>query len=64
MDTGGDCLNVRPKASRSGDPIACLPDGAQVTVTGGPEVAENFRWWRVKAAQGEGYAVEDFLTRK
>jgi len=60
----GDCLNVRVAAGRQNDAIVCLPDGAEVTVTGGPENAGDLRWWKVRTPQGEGWAAEDYLVRK
>lgn len=60
----GDCLNVRVAPGRQNDAIVCLPDGAEVTVTGGPENAGDLRWWKVRTPQGEGWAAEDYLVRK
>lgn len=60
----GDCLNVRTKAGRENDAIVCLPDGAEVTVKGGPEEAGGLRWWRVQTPLGEGWAAEDYLVPK
>ncbi len=60
----GDCLNVRVAADRTKDAIVCLQDGAEVTVTGGPEKADSFTWWKVNTKLGEGWAVEDYLARK
>lgn len=60
----GDCLNVRVAAGRSNDAIVCLADGSEVTVTGGPETSGDLRWWKVKTAMGEGWAVEDYLVKK
>ncbi|MFN8508211.1 MAG: RING finger protein [Dehalococcoidia bacterium] len=60
----GDCLNVRTKPGRENDAIVCLPDGAEVTVKGGPEEAGGLRWWRVQTPLGEGWAAEDYLVPK
>lgn len=58
-----DCLNVRVAPGRTNDAIVCLNDGEHLTITGGPEVSGDLRWWKVKAGQGEGWAAEDYLTK-
>ncbi len=60
----GDCLNVRVGPARANDAIVCLQDGREMTITGGPEVADGFRWWKVRTTLGEGWAAEDFMTKK
>ncbi|MBI2765860.1 MAG: hypothetical protein HYX53_08115 [Chloroflexi bacterium] len=60
----GDCLNVRTKAGRDNYAIVCLPDGAEVTVKGGPEDSGGLRWWKVATPLGEGWAAEDYLVAK
>ena len=65
----GDCLNVRvgpgvPTADHPNDAIVCLPDGSEVTVTGGPQDASGLHWWKVRTPQGEGWAAEDYLVKK
>ncbi|MCX7616479.1 RING finger protein [Tepidiforma sp.] len=58
----GDCLNVRTSPGTENDAIVCLQDGAEVRVTGGPQQAGNFTWWKVQTSLGEGWAVENYLT--
>ena len=58
----GQCLNIRPGPSTSGDAIACVPDGTAVTVTGGPQDAEGYTWWKVETAQGSGWAAGNYLA--
>ena len=58
----GDCLNVRTNPGTENDAIVCLQDGAEVRVTGGPQQAGNFTWWKVQTTLGEGWAVENYLT--
>jgi len=60
----GDCLNVRVAPGRTNAAIVCLQDGKEMTVSGGPEIADGFRWWKVKTTLGEGWAAEDFMTKK
>ena len=60
----GDCLNVRVSAGRSNDAIVCVKDGTELTVTGGPESADELTWWKVRTALGEGWAAEDYLVKK
>lgn len=58
----GDCLNVRTKPGTENDAIVCLQDGAEVRVTGGPQQAGNYTWWKIQTPLGEGWAVEDYLN--
>lgn len=58
----GDCLNVRVAPGTENDAIVCLNDGSEVTVTGGPQQAGNFTWWKVQTNLGEGWAVENYLS--
>jgi hypothetical protein len=58
----GDCLNVRSAAGRANPAIACLRDGEQVTISGGPEAKDGLQWWKVKTAAGDGWAAEDYLA--
>ena len=60
----GDCLNVRTAPGRANDAIVCLNDGEEVTVTGGPESANDLQWWKVRTKLGEGWAAEDYLVKK
>ena len=60
----GDCLNVRVAAGRSNDAIVCVKDGTELTVTGGPESAEELTWWKVRTTLGEGWAAEDYLVKQ
>lgn len=58
----GQCLNIRPGPSTSGDAIACVPDGTAVTVTGGPQDAEGYTWWKVQTDNGTGWAAGNYLA--
>lgn len=58
----GQCLNIRPGPSTSGDAIACVPDGTAVTVTGGPQDAEGYTWWKVQTDEGTGWAAGNYLA--
>lgn len=58
----GDCLNVRTMPGTENDAIVCLQDGAEVRVTGGPQQAGSFTWWKVETSLGEGWAVETYLA--
>lgn len=66
----GDCLNVRtepginnPETGVLNPAIICLADGTRVAITGGPEQAGSFTWWKVETVLGEGWAVQDYLQR-
>ena len=66
----GDCLNVRTAPGRTNPEgtvnpaIVCLKDGEEVTVLRGPESAGDLQWWNVKTKLGEGWAAEDYLSKK
>ncbi len=60
----GDCLNVRVKAGLANDAIICVADGTELAVTGGPEDADGLTWWKVRTELGEGWAAEDYLSKK
>lgn len=64
----GDCLNVRtapgindPATGQVNPAIICVADGTRIAVTGGPEQAGSFTWWKVETVLGEGWAVQDYL---
>ena len=59
-----ECLNVRVKAGTGNDAIVCVQDGTELKVTGGPETASELTWWKVQTELGEGWAAEDYLTKK
>jgi len=62
IDTG-DCLNVRVGPGLENDAIVCLPDGAEVTVLGGPQANDGFSWWQLDTPNGQGWAAQDYLER-
>jgi flagellar basal body-associated protein FliL len=42
--------------------IQLIPDGTELTVSGGPQDAEGFTWWELVTEDGtEGWAVQDFI---
>jgi Tol biopolymer transport system component len=47
--TGGDTLNLRRDPSRSAPVLRVLKQGTTVTILAGPQSAEGFRWWQVRA---------------
>lgn len=56
----GDRLNVRQGAGRSFEIVTQLEPGIEVTLIGGPEIADNFRWWQIRMPDGlEGWAVDE-----
>lgn len=58
----GECLNVRVLPSLQADVVACLPDGTEVEVRGGPREADGYVWWELATPQGDGWAVENYLA--
>jgi outer membrane protein assembly factor BamB len=63
LGTGGANLNVRSSPHLLGDNIiAKVAPGTQVQILGGPQVAERYRWYHVKLADGkEGWAASRYL---
>jgi hypothetical protein len=59
----GDCLNVRSAAGTDASVVACVPDGTQLTIRGGPQSAGGLRWWQVAGSTTEGWAAEDYLGK-
>lgn len=56
----GDRLNVRQDAGRSFDIVTQLEPGVEVTIVDGPQVADGYRWWKIRLADGvEGWAVDE-----
>jgi hypothetical protein len=58
----GDCLNIRTGSGLSNDVIACLPDGTEMTVLGGPIEADGLVWWQVESDLGTGWGAADYLA--
>ncbi|MCS7294291.1 MAG: SH3 domain-containing protein [Chloroflexota bacterium] len=58
----GECLNVRVQPGLQSDVVACIPDGTEVEVRGGPREADGYRWWQLATPQGNGWAVESYLA--
>ena len=63
VNTGG-CLNVRVDAGLANDAIVCVEDGTELVVTGGPKESDGLTWWKVRTELGEGWAAEDYLSKK
>jgi hypothetical protein len=42
--------------------IACLPDGTEMTVLGGPIEADGLVWWQVESDLGTGWGAADYLA--
>ena len=58
------CLNVRENPSTSAPVLGCLPEGASVTIAGGPARADNFDWYRIEPATSldkGGWVVGQYL---
>ncbi len=55
-------LNLRSAPGTAASVVAVLPDGAQLSVTGGPTDASGYTWWQVAStAYGAGWAAGAFL---
>ncbi|HEY1013756.1 MAG TPA: SH3 domain-containing protein [Herpetosiphonaceae bacterium] len=60
--TGGDPLRVRSRPTTDGDRLGSLPNGAAVTIVGGPQDAEGRIWWEVQTPSLTGWVVGEFLA--
>jgi hypothetical protein len=65
--TGGAGLKLSSTASLSGTVITTLPEGAQMSVFGGPVLANGYTWWAIQGVvSGTSYTgwsgVGDWLT--
>ncbi|HEX9370304.1 MAG TPA: SH3 domain-containing protein [Roseiflexaceae bacterium] len=56
-----DGLNLRKDHSRAADRLVALPNGARVTVVGGPIQADGFTWWKVEVGGQSGWCAGEFL---
>jgi len=60
--TGNDPLNLRQSPTRAAKVLRILKQGAVVTILAGPQSAEGFRWWQVRADDGQVGWVVDQVT--
>ena len=58
-----DQVNLRAEASTTGDIVAELAKGTELTVTGEPIEADGYRWYPVTVDEtgDDGYIVQDFI---
>lgn len=57
--TNGDTLSVRSGAGINYDRLARLQPGTVVTIIGGPEEADGYRWWQIRTPTGiVGWSVD------
>lgn len=58
-----DALNLRSGPSTSRGVFAVMPNGAQLTITGGPEEDGGYLWYEVSSSTyGGGWCAADFLA--
>ena len=60
-NTDGAGVNLRDSPSTSGELIATLEEGTELTITGESVTADGYTWWPVEGDGLEGYVVEDFI---
>lgn len=53
-----DCLNLREAPGLSAPVITCLPNGARLTISGGPREVDGHTWWQL---DGRGWASATYL---
>lgn len=57
-----DGVNLRSKPSTSGEVVATLSAGTEVTLTGTSDDAEGYTWWPIETSDGtKGWIAGDFL---
>jgi hypothetical protein len=60
--SGGDVLNLRADAGLDKGVVGQLPDGAVVTVTGGPVRMHGHTWVSVRSSAGSGWVASEYLA--
>jgi quercetin dioxygenase-like cupin family protein len=57
-------VRLRTDPSVDADVIGTLEEGQELTITGGPEEADDYTWYQVESADGaiSGWTVGDFLA--
>jgi hypothetical protein len=55
----GQCLNVRDGPGLSKGAIDCLRDGTTIKLGEGPQVVDDFQWWRIDGR--DGWVAADWL---
>lgn len=58
----GDCLRVRPEASLTGAPLACVPSGSVATVLPLTRDADGYRWQLVTTSGFTGWVADVYLA--
>jgi uncharacterized protein YgiM (DUF1202 family) len=58
-----ESLRIRSEPSTEGEAINTLPLGAELTIVGGPEEAEDYTWYEVEVTDtgATGWVASDFL---
>jgi hypothetical protein len=55
----GECLNVRDGPGLGKAAIDCLRDGTTIKLAEGPQVVDDFEWWRIDGR--DGWVAADWL---
>jgi hypothetical protein len=55
----GQCLNVRDGPGLGKGAIDCLKDGTTIKLAEGPQVVDDFEWWRIDGR--DGWVAADWL---
>lgn len=56
--TPGEPNRLRASFSTSAEQIGTIPGGSTLTLVGGPQCLDGFRWWQVEFAGQTGWTVE------
>lgn len=59
--TDGMPLRLRSEPSTGSTIVTRLPDGARLTVVGGPQSADGYVWWELESELGRGWAAARYL---
>ena len=58
-------LNLRSGPGTSSDVLTVLPNGASLSISGGPESANGYTWWEVSSSQfGAGWVAGQFIEQR
>ncbi|MFN2290810.1 MAG: SH3 domain-containing protein [Anaerolineae bacterium] len=63
--TQGAGLRLRAEPTTGGRLVTAVREGTELTVTDGPEEADGYVWWKVRAPDGkEGWGAANWLVLK
>ncbi|ABX02875.1 MAG TPA: SH3 domain-containing protein [Herpetosiphon sp.] len=69
IEIGGEAITleqvrIRPDPSIQGEPIGALDPGELITIIDGPRQGDDYTWWLIESAIGQGWVAEDFIQAR